>query len=409
MAKDNFILHGSRGSIGNLTARKTTVGTVLAAKVTSTTNTKTSGQMLQRAKFANCVKFFTNATSGVFQFAYEDRKKGESYFNAFMRHNISKFAIATRELTTSRNFPAIGKNILMANGSLPTPTVNMNNNTPYVYMNGLVGANTVGALSAMLISSYSGVKAGDIVTVVQCSSDVTSAAEDGSFVPVWSVSQFFVDKNSTKALTEINESWAVSTLGWQIGTSSSGTAGYAVVFSRKTAKGLKVSNSTLTLNNTASSIFTACQDDDYINAALETWGASEDTILEGSLAKSSGSSSTGGTTTSAATITGFRGWADSVAEASGLSSMNVGSTPAASYANSGDGYLVIEGSNLDKLKASDFTTNDSNFTVELKNTNSTYYLVLTAISKVTLTSSMRVQYQGVDFAYFLNGNEETEL
>lgn len=76
--------------------------------------------MLQRAKFANAVKFYKKAVQNFFKFAFEDKKKSESDYNAFMRHNVMNSTLLMKGNVDDAYFPALGR-WQMSSGSLPNP------------------------------------------------------------------------------------------------------------------------------------------------------------------------------------------------------------------------------------------------------------------------------------------------
>lgn len=253
-------------------------------------NPRSNAQMEQRAKFANCVKFYKNAIQAYFKFAYEDKMPNESDYNAFMRHNtVANSAFLTKQLVAS-NYPALGKNWVIASGRINGAEYLVNNSySVRVYADGLTaGATTVGAVAAALKAKYN-LQEGDIVTVVKIKTTAknplpTSYAGQN---PQWTIYQFSIDTTSTDTLASLDDELVAFAGELQIGAGSDGANWFGMVFSRITASGLQVSNATLQGNAYVDSLVAESETAAYKGRALQSWSASGRAILQGALLEES--------------------------------------------------------------------------------------------------------------------------
>ena len=86
MASNNFILHGSKKSVGNITTYRRNGKQVIRAKATEVSNPKTTGQCAQRSIFAPASKFFSPLAI-VLRQAWENKNTSNSY-SEFLKENI---------------------------------------------------------------------------------------------------------------------------------------------------------------------------------------------------------------------------------------------------------------------------------------------------------------------------------
>lgn len=207
----------AKGKVGNLVLSKFHGEQVTKAYQPTVANPKSYGQMYQRARFANAVKFYKRATQAFFSFAFEDKKITESDFNAFMRHNVSNSLIVNRANYLDPSYPALGNNWRLSDGSLTIPhTITFPNDGGMQLDLGFpVGGSgsTVADVSEALVKG--GAQNGDIFTLVlirQSTTTLYNLTEGSSETtvngaPSWHIMQFIINTNDTTALT------AVATLG----------------------------------------------------------------------------------------------------------------------------------------------------------------------------------------------------
>lgn len=306
MAIINNILRGQlKGRIGNnwfahavdANGRPVTrTGTINA----NPSNPKTQKQMEQRSRFANAVKFYRHAVQNFFKFAFEDKKRNESDYNAFMRHNIKNALNLYKSQVDNPYFPSLGNKWQLSQGVLAA-------GLHHEWLSdgdfdlGLSG-NTVGEISNYLVSVH-GLFAGDIVTIVGVTSMVTSSnysqLDNIDQAPIWHIWQFFIDPKSNTPIAEIaNTGVAIGSLGHRNNTqevyleftNAANSNFAAVVVTRKTSRKLLASTSFLEPNTIAQSLIATLDSEDTADAAVNSWGVGEEAILKGSIADEGSSS-----------------------------------------------------------------------------------------------------------------------
>lgn len=299
MSKGSSYWSTARGKIGNTVVSVVRGQRIEKAYQPVVTNPRTNAQMRQRARFANVVKFYKAATSQFFRFAYEDKKQTESEFNAFMRWNTNTKTSILKHAQVRGNYPAVGNDYVMSAGSLGNLTLSRGvDSILYLPSASLVGDNnTIGALSSAFINDY-GLIDGDVVTYVRVETTISALNQPNpATLPKWIVKQFKVSASDSNPISSIDTHLNIAAGRLYLDVINQTKAyWYAIVFSRQTANGLKVSTSMLSGNPTAYDLFVAAQNEAWIDKALVTWKAAGDAILQGSLV----SASAGGTITSVA-------------------------------------------------------------------------------------------------------------
>lgn len=285
MAYSNSFFGLRRGSTKTMTFSVLNGVQITKDRVEGGANPRTDGQQSQRSLFANAVKFYKHSQKALFKFAYEDKRSNESDYNAFMRHNVSRSAIFDKSAVDSTTFPALGNNWILSAGSLPSPKLVYNGNdngwqmpAPSATMG---GADNIAAISTILINDF-GLQRGDIVTIVLVSSQVSNLEDRPSADPMWLIEQFEVNPESTDERYLMYSGNGTVNVARTVYPRIAAACG--VIFSRP-IKGqpLLVSTSELVNNYVANNIIAGTYNIGYRNAALASWGASQEAILQGSL------------------------------------------------------------------------------------------------------------------------------
>lgn len=287
-----MLLGYARGSVGDVTFYRSGGSQRARARNRKPNNPRSSSQITQRAKFASAVKFYKRAVSNFFRFAYQDKKTNESDYNAFMRHNIANAPLISKTAFDKQGYPALGTWVLSYGELQPLNYLAGESNSvielPATYT---AAPSTLGQLSQGLIDSgfY---EQGDIITVVMIDitgSPLPTATPTGVYTTAWKTAQFRIDYNSSEPLNNIG-------LGTVTVTQSSGIwmlnfpthSAFAVIVSRNTSGGLKVSRSEMIYDaQTGLALFNAYYDDNYKAEVLQDWKISLDAILQGSLSEMS--------------------------------------------------------------------------------------------------------------------------
>ena len=303
MSKGSLFFGNASGKLGQVVLSTMKGQQIARAWQPKVSNPKTSQQQLQRAKFANAVKFFKRAQQNLFKFAFEDRRKNESDYNAFMRHNVVSSAVLDRSVYDNFNYPAFADNWLLSYGSLGE--INADNepsdkeivqllNLPLG--TGEIANLTIASASQALVNNYKAIN-GDYVTLVGVKSSVNSLTADPTMAPEWHIVQFVVDTTDTRKLVEFleNQDEEASTFFDKDGKEPANIvfaydnfacSWLGVILSRVTANGVKVSTSYLMPNYYAYEIYQKSLELPYRQSALNSWGRSSEPILKGGIAKS---------------------------------------------------------------------------------------------------------------------------
>lgn len=272
-------------------------------------NPQTSPQMYQRSRFLAANKFYTRGRKAFFKFAFENKRKGESDFNAFMRENIKNAPNITRDAFDVTNYPIIG-NFTLTRGSLEPlrcsvwPTAwNVSLNVPHP--NRVLS--TVGELSTYLIQ-FPQYQAGDIITLLFINSKTTdnvpsvkpSVTSYAYGTPEWNIIQFKLNTLDVTHLTDLGL-WLREGVGGTLELiGDEGTdffpveyyAAFTAVHSRLQHGRLKVSTARLVLNELSFQAVDDQNEQEYIQAVIADWKTpssvpiSSEVILKGALVTS---------------------------------------------------------------------------------------------------------------------------
>lgn len=303
MSKGSLFFGNASGKLGQVVLSTVKGQQIARAWQPKVANPKTSQQQLQRAKFANAVKFFKRAQQNLFKFAFEDKRKNESDYNAFMRHNVVSSAVIDRMMYDNFNYPAFANDWLLSYGSLGEISAENEQADKEVVQlltlplgTGEVANLTIATASQALVSNLKAVN-GDFVTMVGIKSRVKTLTEDPVVAPEWHIMQFVVDTTNTGKLLEYLEKQdeEASTFFSKDGRepaniifdySNDGCSWLGIILSRVTTNGVKVSTSPLVPNYYAYEIYQNSLALPYRQSALNSWGRSSEPILKGGIAKS---------------------------------------------------------------------------------------------------------------------------
>lgn len=309
MAKGNMFIGNGSGKVGNLVVATRAGEQITRVYQPRVANPKSYQQMLQRAKFANAVKFYKKAVQNFFKFAFEDKKKAESDYNAFMRHNIMNSTLLVKGNVDDAYFPALGR-WQMSSGSLPNAfSIEKADASGFSFFNeGIKPGATIGDISSALIGQ--GFHTGDIVTFVLITSpvtyldfDLTNLYDSGLKQPEWLIVQFAIEPKDTRDISQANYLGSRSgmsgfegnsllvgdngTIQWD-GNFDNEMAATCCIVTRNTGSGVMATNTALFGNAIFDKMLSDAEGTDYENEVLVSWGAREGAILKGSIATRSG-------------------------------------------------------------------------------------------------------------------------
>ena len=303
MSKGSLFFGHASGKLGQVVLSTVKGQQIARAWQPRVANPKTSQQQLQRAKFANSVKFFKRAQQNLFKFAFEDKRKNESDYNAFMRQNVISSAVLDRSVYDNINFPALAGNWLLSYGSLGEINADNEEADKRVVQlldlplgTGEIANLTIASASQAFVDNCKAIN-GDYVTLVGVFSPAKTLTDDTKIAPDWHILQFVVDTTNTAKLVENlkkQDGGAENFFGKDgkepaniiFSCSPNSSAWLGIILSRVTANGVKVSTSYLMPNYYAYEIYKNSLELPYRQSALNSWGRSSEPILKGGIAKS---------------------------------------------------------------------------------------------------------------------------
>lgn len=269
MAYGSLLCGTLRGRLGSAVFSRKQGRQNVRAYVDSVANPRTVAQTGQRVKFATASGFYAHAVQNLFKFAFEDKRVNENDYNAFLRHNI-KVIPANSKLSIDQGAPLIG-DWRMSYGSLPQLVFKYGSDGTLAKkpvleigeINRGVSSYTVGLFSKQVIDYYS-LRDGDIITAVEIHSSslpveslIEAKAFGGLFEEVskdpisWTIKQMRLDVTNEESLSTsgvfsasaLSDRYAGLSFGQP--NDYAGTAAFAIIVSRNTPRGLKVSSATL--------------------------------------------------------------------------------------------------------------------------------------------------------------------
>lgn len=308
MSKGSSYWGTATGRIGNTVVRVRKGVRVESAYQPNVANPRSRGQVFQRGKFADAVGFYKRAMANFFKMAFEDKKSNETDFNAFMRHNISRGYVYSKQMVIGGegSLPYIGK-WLMSVGSLPNIPL-VSEGAADILINFAVPTEnlTLGLVWQSLVGKGL-LQNGDIMTVVRIATDADNAAADeyldenlgqlpgftyagklpAGAAPVWKVSQYVVDTTSQEKFATqpwvktASTNFVISFNDFGFATQETACAA-AIIISRKTSSGLLCSTTPLVWNKFGEDMMTAMSAENWLQGQRKAWSSS-DVILAGAL------------------------------------------------------------------------------------------------------------------------------
>ena len=308
MAKGNIILGYLRGSIGDITFFRAKGQQLSRARNRAPANPRTVLQMDQRAKMACAVKFFSQVGANFFKYAFEGKKEKESYFNAFVKNNILLGGYIGKQASRVYDFPALGA-WQISSGTLPEITAPFPQSVNGVVYNvGTVSASPITTISelskALIVSDNSRWREGDILTCLcYCATNYatlpTIYTDQGNraYTAVWQIRLSTSNKDTLPALEfpilEMSFECVLNSDGLSfIGSTGSEYTNnlycFGLIHSRNTAKGLRVSSSTMVAPQSPDLLsVVSLPSGSYYNAVIADWQATDDAVLQGCLSVAS--------------------------------------------------------------------------------------------------------------------------
>lgn len=299
MAKGITIFGTLNGTLGDTVYFRSGGEQKQRIRIRKPKNPQTSKQIFQRARFSAAGMFYAHGRQSFFPYAFEDKRAGESNFNAFMRNNIARAYPVSKAVVDNVAYPIVN-DWVVTKGSLPPLNCYLHSSDEGRTMGvafdvpnytNLASVNTIADLSNVLIATgdYDNK---DIVTFLTILTDILIPAPAYGLYPEiepsasssahWFIYQFNLNTADTTPLSNYRISadnilnnhirihvWGANTSWWpnQI---ACGT----IIHSRVRGSRTQVSTQQLVLSETAQTQlanFLAQNYNTYIDEVIANW------------------------------------------------------------------------------------------------------------------------------------------
>ena len=258
----------------------------LAAEVS---NPRTESQMGQRVKWANLVNLY-RANRSWMKYAFETKKSNQSEYNKFMSLNVADSRIyLTKPVANAGG--CVVDTYIVTQGSLPSiefvPTTNgyYRSNIEIDADTNLAGLN-VKEFSDMVVEKNPGIRYGDQLSFIR----MTQMSNASTGVPYVVVREYEVvmDTNNLLPLSnylplDLITTWGVEETFIAVGTAAGRSGGFAMILSRTISGKTYVSSQRVILIG-MNSYIEAFSSTGALQAAIDSYGVSEDAFLSSTYA-----------------------------------------------------------------------------------------------------------------------------
>lgn len=254
----------------------------------SPSNPRSYAQQAQRALLANMTKFYRRGQSNFFKFAFEDKTKKESDYNAFARNNMQKGCYLTKDLYDNYVCPALGE-FQLTKGSIDM-SLGLVIAGDYAFFNKRFSTllSTIGDLSTWLLANEPTLMPGDIFTIVIAEADfIPGNYAMGDTPPTWKTIQFKIDTADLTLLTSLGIEMADDGAGagfyyMYVELNAIDRASFAaLIVSRNTDSGLKVTDSAIVPGPAAAVIIDWNRGEYAKRQTAISWGGNPEAFLQG--------------------------------------------------------------------------------------------------------------------------------
>lgn len=306
MSKGNMLLGYARGKVGSLVFARRKGEQITRARNFAPANPRTNAQMSQRMKMYAPVQLYRQSMRRFFKFAFNTAAH-ETIFNAYMRENIGNAPWVSRELSVAQApipFPA-----RMSSGSLAgfKAAEGLSDVAPYSLNSYLIqspedygiamkieqdGELTLGEISQSILGANPSLQVGDQLTFVLCRTEGLQSENgdvlyDGISPFEFLYAKFVLNPESSRMPGEaglINFTREGSTGGNIFGIRIEGDGndacvGGCIIVTRNVGSTVIASNTVLTLNEYANSIYNVMRTDAYREKAALSYKVTPDAYL----------------------------------------------------------------------------------------------------------------------------------
>lgn len=269
MSRGNMLLSQAKGKVGSLVF-SVLKGQQITKTYQSKNGSKTFSQVAQRVRLANPVAFYKLATGAFFMFAFEDKQRFESDYNAFVRENIMAVPAYQSKEEASQNsiLPAPYK---LSKGSLANGVVVKGTNAYVIPIAATSAPTTIGSLTTAMKNAHPELREGDMLTIVCVYGDTDSKFANFEFVQIVlnSASNAAIPSTTPSGKVEISASTSSFT------ATLDGGSAVAIIITRNNGGKIFANNSALLLGTNAATAYVAAHSDAKLQTAASSYGYTE--------------------------------------------------------------------------------------------------------------------------------------
>lgn len=303
-----MLLGYARGKVGSLVFARRKGEQITRSRNTAPANPRTRAQLAQRMKMYAPVKFYRQSLERFFKYAFSV-SASETVFNAFMRENIGIAPWTAKPLVSMQapvpyparmssggvaSLPVIAVDEISTTASIGTVQISdgvgrsINASTALTLGADVPG--TIGGVSTALINANIGLRAGDQLTFVAVGTkgltvsgnEVTFNGTDG-FEFIYKA--FVLDTASEVEIQSLGFNFEEALSGNLIHLvlpfkGENVASGGCVIVTRSNAGKIDASNTALTLNEYANSIYEKMRSEDYRTIAELSYKVSDNAVLD---------------------------------------------------------------------------------------------------------------------------------
>ena len=264
-----MLLSQAKGKVGSLVF-SVLKGQQITKTYQSKNGSKTFSQVAQRVRLANPVAFYKLATGAFFKFAFEDKQRLESDYNAFVRENLMAVPAYQSKDEASKNvcLPAPYK---LSKGGLANGAVSQDTGSNSISLSATATPQTVAQLSTAILGANAELRVGDMLTFVAVRGDSNSNFTSFHYLQI-----ILSTTDSTALPADVGDSAGEITYSTtKVELSSDEGVAVAIIITRNNGGKIFANNSKLSLSSAAAAAYTAASSSSKLQTAASSYGYTE--------------------------------------------------------------------------------------------------------------------------------------
>lgn len=280
---NNLWMRGSKKKLGGTVIYNSMGQTIQRELAASVSNPRTESQMSQRVRWANLVSFYRVAKP-MMKYAFENKKRTQSDYNALMSANVTASPIALTKQEAAAGACVVAP-YTISQGSLPSITIKSADvdweSDIFLGSIGDLNEITVRDFALAVINNNPAINAGDQLSFVR----FTQSINEVSGIPYVILRKYEVlmDVANRDLLKNYLPIGLVTSMGGSSDAvlgivNNGGTGAFALILSRTTGGRTQVSTQQLIMVNMENTL-QAYSSEEQIAAAIKSYGEGEDAFL----------------------------------------------------------------------------------------------------------------------------------